>query len=149
MPQEERSTIAYIASNILMSAYFVLHLRGLYADGSFAGPDGVMHWARAVLWMIPLGVLATIVLVIAVTIVAAVLDGGSGPSNIVDERDRKIRSTGMQVAMVTASVGFLVAVGFLALDYPVLTGLNIIFAAFAVGSLAGDLTKFGLYRYGA
>lgn len=148
MPQEERNTIAYIASNILMSAYFVLHLRGLYVDGSFAGPDGVMHWARAVLWMIPLGVLATIVLVIAVTIVAAVLNGGSGPSNIVDERDRKIRSTGMQVAMVTASVGFLVAVGFLALDYPVLTGLNIIFAAFAVGSLAGDLTKFGLYRYG-
>ena len=149
MPQEERNTIVFIVSSLVLLTYYVIHLNGLAAEGRLSGPDAVVNWARAVVWLIVAGIGFTILTAILAAIASAILSGEKDPSGLVDERDRMIRSWGMRVTMVAASVGFLLGVGALALAWPVVTGLNIMFAAFALGNLAGDITKLALYRYGA
>ena len=149
MPQEERNTIVFILSSLFLLTYYVIHLNDLAAEGRLSGPDAVVNWARAVVWLIVAGIGFTILTAILAAIATAILSGEKDPSGLVDERDRMIRGWGMRVTMVAASVGFLLGVGALALAWPVVTGLNIMFAAFALGGLAGDITKLALYRYGA
>ena len=148
MSAEERNTITFIVSSLFLLTYYVIHLNGMAADGRLSGPDAVVNWARAVVWLIVAGIGFTIVITIIAAIATAIITGEKKPSSLVDERDRLIRSWGMRVAMVAACVGFLIGVGALALAWPVVTGLNIIFAAFALGALAGDITKLALYRFG-
>ncbi len=149
MSAEERNTITAIVSSLFVLAYYVIHLNGMAADGRLSGPDAVVNWARAVVWLIVAGIGFTIVVMILVVIATAIITGEKDPSDLVDERDRMIRGWGMRVTMVAASVGFLIGVGALALAWPVVTGLNIMFAAFALGGLAGDITKLALYRFGS
>ena len=149
MPPEERNTITAILSSLFVLSYYAIHLNGMAADGRLSGPDAVVNWARAVVWMMLAGIGFIIVISILTSIATAIITGEKDPSGLVDERDRMIRGWGMRVAMVAACVGFLIGVGALALAWPVVTGLNIMFAAFALGALAGDITKLALYRFGS
>jgi hypothetical protein len=143
----ERTIWAEIASTLAVVALFVWLILRAHAEGRFQGPDGLMLWARQVLWMIPAGILVAI-LVSVVMAVGYRLITGEDPDDLTDERDRAIAGFGWQVTSIAASGGFVAALVALAMGATILATLNGMLAAFALSDTAGNLAKLVRYRLG-
>jgi hypothetical protein len=148
MTYQDRNTVVSIFANLAVSAFVILRLLDMNASGLFDGPDAVNNWARLVIWLIPLGIVATIIGTISFNIGFAILTNEPKPSFIVDERDRLFERRGSFAIIIFAGAGFVSAVIALALDASALMGFNIIYFGMAFGSLAADIVKFICYRRG-
>ena len=143
----ERSIVAELLTFVSVISLFAWILTSRHAAGLFDGPQGLMHWARTVLWMIPVGIVVAI-------ITTLLWEAGyrlvtrDGADELTDERDRLIAGFGWKVTSITASTGFLLALGALALGYSVLVTLNLMLVAFALSDLTGNLAKLLRYRLG-
>ncbi len=146
MSHEERNTIVGVISNLLVNSYFIWRVHMMFVDGTSVAPDGVMIWAREVIWVIPGGIILTIVMVILANILWAIFTGETKPSFLVDERDRGIQINGMATTMVVTVLGFLASIAALAYGISNFIAFNIVFFSLALGSLSGDLSKLWLYR---
>jgi len=148
MTYQDRNTVVSILMNLAVSAFVILRLLDMNASGLFDGPDAVNNWARAVIWLIPLGIVGTIIGTILFNIVFAIATNQPKTSFIIDERDKLFERRGSIAIIAFAGVGFVCAVIALALDASALTGFNIIYFGMALGALAADIIKFASYRRG-
>lgn len=142
-----RAIVAELLTFVSVISLFAWILASCHAGGVFDGPDGLMLWARTVLWMIPVGIVVAIVTTLlwemgyrAVT--------REGADKLTDERDRLIAGFGWKVTSITASAGFLLALGALALGQSILVTMNLMLAGFALSDLTGNLAKLWRYRVG-
>lgn len=143
----ERTIWAEITSTLAVIALFVWLILRAQATGRFDGPDGLMLWARQVLWMIPAGILVAILVSVVMAIGYRIVTG-EDPDELTDERDRAIAGFGWQVTTIAASAGFVAALAALALGASTFAALNGMLAAFALGDTAGNLAKLIRYRLG-
>lgn len=148
MTHEERNTAAGLIAGILVNIWVIWRLSNLFADGRLDGPDAVMIWARAMLWVIPVGIALVIAATIAFNILHAIATNEARPSFLVDERDKLISNFGMKVTMVVTSIGFIGMIVALAMGVSALAALIGMWFSFAAGSFAGDLAKMARYRMG-
>ncbi len=148
MTYQDRNTVVSILVNLVVSAFVILRLLDMNAVGVFDGPDAVNNWARLVIWLIPLGVVGTIIGTIVFNIGFAIVTSEPKPSFVVDERDKLFERRGGLAMMIFAGAGFICAVIALALDASALVGFNIIYFGMALGALAADFIKFASYRRG-
>ena len=146
MSFEERNTFIAILTDLLVIGLFVWQISTRSATGAFDGPDGFAAWGRLVLIMTGVGILASIALTILINIALRLITGQRMPALLVDERDQLIRLRGAQVTLLLASGIFLGGVALLAFGFSPMTALNVMLAAFAVGTISGSLTKFALQR---
>lgn len=146
MSHEERNNIASLIAGILVNIYVISKLSGMFADGRFDGPDALMIWARAMLWVIPIGIGVVIVCIILFNILFAIAAGEENPSFVVDERDKAIQVFGMRFTMVFTGIGFIG--GMVALAYgidPLFVFIGMFFA-FSFGDMIGNFAKLIRYR---
>ena len=148
MTHEERNNLMAIVVGIMIIIYIAWNVHSKVEAGVFTGPDGLMLWARTVLWAIPIGVISMIVGTILMAIIYAIATGDPKPSFIVDERDKLIGNWGMKVTIGCVSTGFIMAIIGLAMGSSAFVVLNVIFFSFAAGDLFGNLTKLVLWRRG-
>lgn len=148
MDLEERNTIANIITTFIVLAVIGSKMWQMHLNGEFAGPDGVMIWARMVLWMIPACIVVIITVTILFNIAYSAMTGTEHATFLIDERDAAIGRRGMQVTMVVASIGFMLAIIAMALGWTAFAGLNIILIGFAAGDILGSLSKMAAYRFG-
>lgn len=148
MTHEESNNIASVLAGLLVNIYVIIKLSNLFADGSLDGPDRFMVWARAMLWVIPVGILVVIICVILMNIIAAVAQRDENPSFIVDERDKAIEVYGMRFTQVGISVAFIGGLIALAMDVDPLYAMIGMFFGFSLGDLIGGLAKMARYRWG-
>ena len=146
MAKEERDAYAMILASLLIASLFWWRMTTAQAAGWFDGPDGLMQWARALLWLMPVGMGVGIVSVILFNIGHGIVTRDSDRSDLVDERDRQIRFRGMQANFIVTSVGFVALIITLALGYPTITALNRMLAFCVLSELVGNLTRAWLYR---
>ncbi len=146
MSFEERNTFTAILTDLLVIGLFVWQITARSAAGAFDGPDGFAAWGRLVLIMTGVGIIASIALTIAINIALRMMTGQRMPAHLVDERDQMIRLRGAQVTLLLASGIFLGGVALLAFGFGLMSALNVMLAAFAVGALSGSLAKFALQR---
>lgn len=147
MSHEERNTVVRLICSILTTAYVILRLHTLWAEGAFAGPDALQIWGRMVLWVIPIAIVLTTVLLIVFNILFAIATFDKRPDFTVDERDRLFQIRAMKVTMGVVSGGFILSVAALAFGWQALAVLTLIYFSFALGSFIGDLVKLISYRY--
>ena len=95
MTHEERNTVSAIFASLLVNLYVIFKLMAMFEDGRLAGDDAVMVWARAMLWVIPIGIALVIATMILFNILHAIATGTESPSFLVDERDKIIPPSGM------------------------------------------------------
>jgi len=148
MAYQDRNTVVSILVNLAVSAFVILRLLEMNASGLFDGPDAINNWARLVIWLIPLGIVGTIIGTILFNIVFAVITNESKPSFVVDERDKLFERRGNLAIITFAGAGFVSAVIAMALDASALAGFNIVYFGMALGALAADFVKFASYRRG-
>jgi hypothetical protein len=148
MPAEERNTWVSLAVSLMVNAYFLNRILAMVADGSSTGPDALQHWARVVIWVVPVSIVATIVATILFSILQGILSGDGRVSTLKDERDRKFEFLGLGATMLLAIAGFLGAMAALALGYSGFIAFNLIYFGFALGDVLGSVLKLILYRTG-
>ena len=102
----------------------------------------------AVFLLIAIGIGVAIVVTILFNIAYAMITGEKKPDFLHDERDTLIGLRGMQATMVVLSAGIVLAIIALAAGAAILTVLNLILIACALGSFASEVTKLVLYRRG-
>jgi hypothetical protein len=146
MSFEERNTLTAVLTDLLVIGLFIWQITTRAGTGAFDGPDGLIHWARLVLIMIGVGIVASIALTVVVSIAFSLFRREAMPPPLVDERDQQIRLRGAQVTLLLASATFVGALIGLAFGVTLFTTLNLMLAAFAVGQIGGSLTKFALQR---
>lgn len=146
MTHEERNTVVAIFVNLTVNAWILLRLRGQYDDGLLTAPDGLAVFAKSVLLAIPASIVATIVGVILFNILFAIVTREENPDFTVDERDQMYKVRGLTATMITASVGFIVAMGALAFGYSALTVFLLVYLSYALGDLIGNVIKLISYR---
>lgn len=148
MSHEERNNIASIVAGLLVNIYVISKLSNMFADGRLDGPDAAMVWARAMLWVIPIGIALVIICMIVFNILVAIADRDPAPSFLVDERDKAIKVFGMQFTIVLTSIAFIGGMIALALGgKPLLVFIGMFFG-FSFGDLIGNFAKLIRYRYG-
>lgn len=148
MSHEERNTVTALIVSIIVLLYFGTSLRNDWIAGAFDGPDGIMIWARTVLWIIPFCIVFTIVATVAMNIGYAIITRTPNPDFISDERDAAIGRRGSLVTMVIASMGFIAALIALAFGWSALAGFNVILVAFYAADFVGNMSKMAAYRFG-
>lgn len=148
MSFEERNTVSGILISLISWGIMVTVLSRNWAAGIYHGEDGLMLWARSVLWLMLICIGVGIAMTILFTIGYAILTGDKRPTTLTDERDHLIGLRGMQATLIVISIGIIAAIGTLAYGLPVLIMLNLVLVACALGDLAGNIVKLVLYRRG-
>ncbi len=148
MAHAERNTLIALLSNLILNAYVVWRLVGLYGSGALDGPDAPMLAARMLIWIICVAIVIGIALAIASNVIAAALSRGDASAWMADERDRLFEIRGLAATMAVAVAGFLLAFAALAWGVRPVTAILTIYFGFAAGSLVGDLVRMASYRAG-
>jgi hypothetical protein len=146
MNSEERNIWAALISGLMVNAYFFHRLWTMFHDGASLAPDGLQIWARMIIWAIPASIVATITLTILLSIGAGIVTGEKPGPAIKDERDRLFQLWGLGVTMAATVVGFITAVGLLALGQSGFLAFTCVYLGCALGDMAGNALKLLLYR---
>ena len=148
MSFEERNAVSGILVCFVTWGVMLSVLLQKTAAGLFDGSAGLEHWARAVLWLMLIGIGIAIVMTILLNVAYAIITGERKPDFLRDERDTLIGLRGIQATLIVLTIGIIGAIVALAFGTSILAVLNIILAACALSSLASDVTKLVLYRRG-
>ena len=148
MSFEERNAVSGILVCFVTWAIMLTVLWQKSAAGLFDGSAGLEHWARAVLWLMLIGIGVGIVTTILFNIAYAVVTGEKKPDFLRDERDTLIGLRGIQATLIVITIGIVGAIVALAFGASALFVLNMILGACALSSIASDATKLVLYRRG-
>ena len=116
--------------------------------GAYEGVDGLSLWAWDVIWLIGGGVILTVAVMILFNIAYAIATSQPKLQFISDERDSRINNRGAVVSLVVISIGFLIAVGLLAMGWSGLAGLNTILIGMAAAGFVSELYRIAAYRLG-
>ena len=158
-----KTIVSMITGVILIAAYFIFASAKVKAGA--AALDDMQFWSQTILIFIGIGVGVTIVIQIVFHILMAITmavkeqvrtgqcdDQGIEKKieleMVEDEMDKLIELKSMRVSYIIVGAGFVSALGFLALNYPVAVMLNIVFASFFLGSLIEGFTQIYYYRKG-
>ncbi len=144
MSHQERASAVAIVIGLLLNGYVSIRLWQLFEAGALSGENAPMMWAQAIVWVIP----AAIVLTIVSNIVFAIVTKGSTQKTNTDERDHLYRSRGMCVTLIVFGLGFTAMLIGLAVGWPVVFGLTLMYASAALGDLLGQCTRLVSYRIG-
>lgn len=148
MPYELRNTLAALACNFFVNGIVIWRFLHLHSSGAFDGPNALALFGQTVLWTIPLAIIATIVMSILFNIVIAIVMREPKPEFIADERDQMFKMRSMVVTMIAVSAGFICAMIALALGWSALSVFIMIYFAFALGDLLGNVVKGLSYVHG-
>lgn len=148
MTYQDRNNFVSIIVGLITTGYVIFKLLEMNAEGRFDGADAVNIWARMVIWVIPLAIVATIVGTILFNIGYVIVTGNKKPSFLVDERDKLFDRRGIVAVVLFSGGGFMLSIVALAFGWSALRAFNILYFSMALGSMSADLVKFFSYRRG-
>tara|TARA_E500000318_G_scaffold102269_1_gene106444 strand:+ start:413 stop:910 length:498 start_codon:yes stop_codon:yes gene_type:complete len=144
MSHQERASVVAIAICLLLNGYISVRLWDLFETGALSGENAPMVWARAIVWVVP----AAIALTVLSNIGFAIVTRGRKQKINTDERDHLYRSRGMCITLFVFAFGFVGMLIGLATGWSVVIALTLLYAAAALGDLAGQCVRLASYRIG-
>lgn len=144
----ERDAFTSLLTTLIVALMFYLRISGLSDAGAFAGPDGLMIWARSVLWLILISIGVAIAITIAFTILYVILTGEKKPSDLRDERDRMIEHRGTRIGSALTAAVLVAAIVDLAFGASALHAFTVMLVGCSVSEIGKNLFKILCYRRG-
>ena len=74
MSHEEKNTLLQIILGIVINIWIAIEVRDLYANGIMDSPEAIQTWAKTILWIIIISILAGILFTIMGTIMFSILE---------------------------------------------------------------------------
>jgi len=164
MSYQVKKTFASIISGVVVLGAYLFFAFGRYQSGLLA-PDDLKNWAQLMLIFIGVGIAAMIViqiifhilLSISIAIKENIKNVGCKNENIEnqiqlemveDEMDNFIELKSLRIGVIVAGAGFVTSLIILALSYPPMIMLNIVFNSFSFGNILEGFTKLYYYQRG-
>jgi len=157
MSLSSKKTLASIGGGVVLYAAYIVYALSQRAPE----PDNLKSWATSMLIFIGIGVALTIVIQILFHITAAIgiavherdckekeIDRIIKSSLVEDERDKLISLKSAHVGYIAAGMGFVAALAALALGFPALYALHILFGACGAASLIEGILSIIYYEKG-
>lgn len=144
MSPQERASVVGVITNLSLNAAVILRLWYLFDRGALTGEDAASVWARTIVWTLP----AAIALTIGLSCAFAVAARERFRFSLADERDRKFQFRGMAITLVGMGIGYMAMLVGLAIGWPTVVCLTILYAAIALGDLLGNVVRLASYRIG-
>ncbi len=148
MTYHERRSIAMITSTVLVFAVYGLVLYLKYRNGDFTTADPLRLGAVLLLLLIPVQIVSKIITMILFTIGRAFAVQGDPDLPIEDERDKMIELKAARIASYVFGAGFFLAMGSLALSWPLLVAFLILFLSLFGCDISTEIAQFRYYRRG-
>ena len=147
MSYQERQTIAYLISSMLVVAGYAVYLFQRYQSGSLDSNTISSSWGRVILVLVGVQIVLSIVTSILITIIHAIRTWEAQPE-LSDERDHLIELKAERISYAVFGVGFLIAMGTLAASLAPLVMLNVIVLSLFGTWMVGSIAKLYYYRRG-
>ncbi|TLG77370.1 hypothetical protein [Culicoidibacter larvae] len=161
MTYSSKKTIASVFGGILLVIAYIIYGFSAWAPAG----DDLQGWAIALLIFISAGIVVSIVIQILFNIGASIgiaiqqrdrddkeverdIERVIKSSDLEDEMYKLISMKALRVSFVIVSAGFMVTLGLFALGFSPVFGLNVLAAAFFVGSIAEGIMKVYLNERG-
>ena len=147
MTYQQRQTISYLISTLLVSAGYAVYLLTKAREGIFDTDTIASSWGTTILVLIAIQVAVTIIVTILVTIIEAIRTRQE-PNEFSDERDKLIELKANKASYSTFGIGFLLAMLALALGQAPLVMFNLIVFSMFASAIVGYITQLAMYRRG-
>lgn len=164
MSYQEKKTLTSMAAGLTLIVVYALTSWGRYRVGAAPLENGAL-WAGMMLRFIGIGVVMTIVLQVLFHILLSVgiavrqkirdeacddreIEKTIQLEMVEDERDKLIELKSLRAGFIAAGIGFVAALGTMALGYPPAVMLNVLFLSFFAGSLLEGFFQLYYYRRG-
>lgn len=149
MSYHEKRTFAQIVTTIIVFAVYALVLLNKYRSGDFADVEPLRLAAILLLLIIPIEIGSKIITLILFAIGRAIATGGKEVDiPVEDERDKLIELKAARIAAIVFGAGFFLAMGAIALAWPLMVSFLILFAALFACDLSTEIAHFRYYRRG-
>ena len=149
MSYHERRTIAMIISTVLVFALYSLVLYLKYRNGDFVSADPLRLGSVLLLLLIPVQIVSKIITMILFTIGRGITTRGREVDiPIEDERDKMIELKAARIAAYVFGIGFFLAMGSLALAWPLSVAFLILFLSLFGCDISTEITQLRYYRRG-
>lgn len=147
MSIQEKKSLVFLISSILILGLYSLWVYNKYHDTILSNPNDFKFWGKTFLILIPVSIVANIVTIIVFTIINKILTNEDLP-NITDERDKLIELKATRVSHWVFILGFLFSMGSQAIGMqPWVMFISLIVSG-SVAAWADEITKIYLYRKG-
>jgi hypothetical protein len=147
MSYQERRSIVNLISTILISALYSAYMIQRYPEGNAYSADVFRFWGAFFLILIPVSIAAKIVIAIVFAILNAIATREE-ELPITDERDKLIETKAQTNSSYVFIVGFILAMGSLAIDMPPTIMFITLLLSGIVSEMVSEISQFYFYRRG-
>jgi hypothetical protein len=147
MSYQERRSIVNLISTILISVLYSAFMIQRYPASDAYSPDVFRFWGAFFLILIPVSIVAKIVIYIVFAIINAIATREQ-ELPITDERDKQIETKATMKSHYVFVVGFILAMGSLAINTPPAIMFVILLLSGIVSELVSEISQFYFYRRG-
>jgi hypothetical protein len=148
MGHHEKQSIVSIIGSVLVIGFYSLYVYRNYIQADMGLLNDFQFWGKSFLYLIPVAIVVQIVIQILFAIATRIITQEDLP-DITDERDKLIELKSIRISHWIFVIGFMLAMGSLALGMkPYVMFLTLISSGF-VASLASEVAKIIYYRRGA
>lgn len=144
---QEKRSIVYLISTLLIIIIYTIYVFQKHPDKSLNPEPDFRFWGITVLLTVPAQIVVNIITHIVFNIINTIATRETGPS-FADERDNLIELKANRNAYIVFMVGFLTAMGTLALDMVPYVMFHLLLASLFAASITWSCSQFYFYRRG-
>lgn len=143
MSYPERKIVVYLMSSLLIFGLYGFYVWQIHQDGNLE----TTNWGTTILLLIPVHIAINVIMEVLFVIFNTIITQEGEPS-IVDELDKSIELRAPHNTFIVFMLGFLIALGTVALDMPLYVMFNLFVLAFFAGSIVWSSSHLYFYRRG-
>lgn len=147
MSYQEKKNIVSLISTLLIFSLYSMYVFQMYKEGSFHSTDDFSFWGSFIIILIAVSILAKIIINIIFNIIYRITTHEKEPS-FSDELDKLIHFKSITVSHYVFVVGFVLAMGLLAMGVPPYIMFIILIFSGVISDVVGMITEIYLYRKG-
>jgi hypothetical protein len=148
MSYQQKNIYISLITSIIVFAVYGFYMFEMHHEGSLDGPDASSIVGKSIFVMIGASIVVTIIMNIIFAIINAIITKEEEENTMSDERDKFIELKGLQIFVVTFSVGFVGSMGALALGMESYMVFFLIIFSMFIGNIVGDISKLFFYHKG-
>ena len=148
MSTQEKKSLVNIFTDLLIFGGYLYYIFVINGVDNMPLINDLKFWARFILVMIPVIIVAKIIIHIIFAILKGIANRGELEPSMVDERDKLIELKSNRNSQWVFAFGFIMAMVVILMDYELHMMFVIIISSGVISGILGDLSKFYYYRKG-
>lgn len=148
MSYQEKRSIVYLTSTILIIALYLVYVLRIYPEVSFNSTTDFSFWGKTILLLFAAMVVINIINHLVFRVINAIATKEEPCVTIEDELDKLVELRAIRNSNGVFMIGFMVSIGTLALGMPAYIMFNMFVASLFASSIIWSSSQLFFYRKG-